>query len=201
MSAKEFPAPFTRATARLLIGPVNHADAPSLPVGGLAGDYNPKELQVDKSMPWAKHSYTNKNGDTAKNERGNLHLEFTGAEGRTMSIELMFDGYEDNVSVADKVAMLESLTSVIDPKSDDENKRHPPLCVVAWGQQGLPSFKCVIESLSTKYTMFSSDGVPLRATCTLKLKEADTLTTKDAEVDEKNGTTSKKSKSSKTGGK
>jgi hypothetical protein len=184
MSAKkEFSAPFTRATARLLIGPVNTAEAPTLPKGGLAGDYNPKELQIDKSMPWAKHSYTNKNGDTAKDDRGNLHLEFTGAEGRTMSIELMFDGYEDNVSVSDRVAMLESLTAVIDPKSPDENKRRPPLCVVAWGQQGLPSFKCVIESLSTKYTMFSSDGVPLRAFCTLKLKEADTLSTKDAEVD------------------
>ena len=30
----------------------------------------------------------------------------------------------------------------------------------------------VIESLSTKYSMFSSEGEPLRATCTVKLKEA-----------------------------
>ena len=37
-------------------------------------------------------------------------------------------------------------------------------------------FRCVIESLSTKYTMFSDQGVPLRATCTVKLKEADTVT-------------------------
>ena len=174
---------FTRAKARLHIGPVNKSEGEDV-----SADYNPKELQVDKSMPWEKHSYTNKNGDTAKNDRGNLHLEFTGAEGRTMSIELMFDAYETGTTfagatVAASVAALEKLTSVIDPKSPDENKRRPPLCVVAWGEQGLPRFTCVIESLSTKYTMFSSDGTPLRATCTLKLKEADTLSTKDAEVD------------------
>ena len=168
---------FTKATARLHIGPVNKGEGDDV-----TGDYNPKELQVDKTMPWSKHSYSNKNGDTAKNDRGNLHLEFTGAEGRTMTIELMFDGYETKSSVAPKVASLEKLTSVIDSGSSDENKRRPPLCVVAWGDRGLPSFKCVIESLSTKYTMFGSDGTPLRATCTLKLKEADTLSTKDAEA-------------------
>ena len=50
--------------------------------------------------------------------------------------------------------------------------RRPHHCVVSWGDRGLPKFQCVIESLSTKYTMFSSDGKPLRATCTVKLKEA-----------------------------
>jgi len=29
----------------------------------------------------------------------------------------------------------------------------------------------VIESLSTKYSMFSSEGEPLRATCTVKLRK------------------------------
>lgn len=172
---------FDKAKARLHIGPVNVADVPGFPTGGVAGDYNPKELQVDKSVPWSKHSYSNKNGDTAKSDRGNIHLEFTGAEGRTMSIELMFDGYEDKESVATKVGLLEKLTNVINPTSEDENKRRPPLCLVAWGDKGLPSFQCVIESLSTKYTMFGTDGTPLRATVTLKLKEADTLSTKDAE--------------------
>jgi hypothetical protein len=178
----------TEEKARLHIGSI---EGPAVDV---IGDYNPKELQVDKSMPWSKHSYSNKNGDTAKNDRGNLHLEFTGAEGRSMTIELMFDGYEDGESVAGRVADLESLTSVMDPMADDEKMRRPPMCVVAWGNSGLPKFTCVIESLSTKYTMFGADGTPLRATCTVKLKEADTLSTKDAE-DESNQPGAKKKKS------
>jgi hypothetical protein len=52
--------------------------------------------------------------------------------------------------------------------------------VVAWGDRGLPKFQCVIESLSTKYSMFSSDGQPLRATCTVKLKEATSVDKKGA---------------------
>jgi hypothetical protein len=172
---------FTKATARLHIGPVRTDEVPGWGGQDIAGDYNPKELQVDKTVPWSKHSYSNKNGDTAKSDRGNLHLEFTGAEGRTMSIELMFDGYEQKQSVAEKVRQLELLTNVMHPMDNDENKRRPPLCLVAWGDKGLPTFKCVIESMSTKYTMFASDGTPLRATVTLKLKEADTLSTKDAE--------------------
>jgi hypothetical protein len=46
--------------------------------------------------------------------------------------------------------------------------------VATWGAT-VEKFRCVIESLSTKYTMFSDDGVPLRATCTVKLKEADVV--------------------------
>jgi hypothetical protein len=172
---------FTNSTAKLIIGPVSSEDVPGFPKEGLTSDYNPKELQVDKSMPWSKHSYSNKNGDTATNDRGNLHLEFTGAEGRSMTIEMMFDGYEANESVEKKVHALELLTSVMNPGSGDEQKRRPPMCIVAWGEKGLPKFTCVIESLSTKYTMFGADGMPLRATCTVKLKEADTLSTKDAE--------------------
>lgn len=178
---------FTKATERLHIGPVVSDHVPKWAGTDIAADYNPKELQVDKTVPWSKHSYSNKNGDTAKNDRGNLHLEFTGAEGRTMSIEMMFDGYENKgtcsngLSVAKNIEQLELLTNVMHPNSDKEEERRPPLCLIAWGANGLPTFKCVIESMSTKYTMFSPTGVPLRATVTLKLKEADTLSTKDAE--------------------
>jgi uncharacterized membrane protein YgcG len=63
---------------------------------------------------------------------------------------------------------------VLEPGSTDENKRRPHRCVVTWGLT-VPGFRCVIESLSTKYTMFSEQGIPLRATCTVKLKEADVV--------------------------
>ena len=46
-------------------------------------------------------------------------------------------------------------------------------------------FKCVIEQISTKYTMFSSGGAPLRATVTLKLKEAERVSM--APADESGG--------------
>jgi hypothetical protein len=141
----------------------------SLDEAGVSVDaqYNPKELQIDKSVPWQKHNKANANG---------LQLEFTGAEGRTMSIDLLFDGYEENASIQDSVAVLEKLATVRGPNSSEDDMRRPHHCVVVWGQVmggGDNKFKCVIEQISTKYTMFSQAGIPLRATVTLKLKEAE----------------------------
>jgi hypothetical protein len=131
--------------------------------------YNPKELQVDKTVPWQKKSQANKTQETG------IQLEFTGAEGREMTLELLFDGFETGSSVAGNIDTLNTMASVLDPSSADETRRRPHMCVVTWGTT-VPTFKCVIESLSVKYTMFSDQGVPLRATATVKLKEADTVT-------------------------
>ena len=130
--------------------------------------YNPKELQVDKNVPWKVNPQANKSPDKG------IQLEFSGAEGRSMSLELLFDGYEDNLSVADSVKSLDTLASPRKAGNTDENLRRPYLCMVTWGET-VDKFTCVIESLSTKYTMFSDKGVPLRATCTVKLKEANVL--------------------------
>ncbi|MBA3820764.1 MAG: hypothetical protein H0X17_17870 [Deltaproteobacteria bacterium] len=143
----------------------------------MSAQYNPKELQVDQSVPWKKPDSANKTGTQGAGE-GGIAVEFTGAEGRSMSVELLFDASEGNgryVDVAVAVGRLEAMAAVRDSKSSDEKKRRPHHCVISWGDRGLPKFKCVIESLSTKYTMFSSEGVPLRATCTVKLKEATTV--------------------------
>jgi hypothetical protein len=138
----------------------------SLDDGSLSieAQYNPKELQIDKTVPWQKHNKSNATG---------LQMEYTGAEGREMSLELMFDGYEERQSVRDQVNKLETMAT--ETQQSDATRR-PHHCVVTWGTViggGDNKFKCVITQISTKYTMFSDDGKPLRATVTLKLKEAD----------------------------
>lgn len=159
---------FEPALAKLTIASVDNKGLQ------VAAQYNPKELQIDKTIPWQKPSQANQT-----NAKG-LALEFTGAESRTMTVELLFDGYErkgatPNGSVTSLITSLETLASPVEPDNKDENKRRPHLCVVSWGAGGMPTFRCVIESISTKYTMFSTEGVPLRATCTVKLKEADVV--------------------------
>ncbi len=134
----------------------------------VSAQYNPKDLQVDLQVPWQKHNQANKS-----NEQG-IHLEFTGANGREMTVELLFDSYEAGGSVSSKIEDLHTLASVIEPGSLEENLRRPHRCVVTWGST-VDNFRCVIESLSTKYTMFTDDGTPVRATCTVKLKECDVI--------------------------
>jgi hypothetical protein len=43
------------------------------------------------------------------------------------------------------------------------------------GNQPVNGFRCIIESIKQKFTLFSSDGVPLRATLTVTLREYKTL--------------------------
>lgn len=145
--------------------------------GGLSveAQYNPGTLEIGQNVPWKKPDAASKGGGKPKPgddpSRNDQTLEFSGAEGRTISLELLFDGVETNTSVKDTIDTLEELAAV-QQAGGLEKDRRPHHCVVVW-QNVLPRFKCVIESLTTKYTMFATNGTPLRATCTLKLKEAD----------------------------
>lgn len=183
------PAPtFERANAKLTIGSVDVAT----PEFTVEAQYNPQELQIDQNVPWKKPDAANQTG-TQKAPKGGedpIALEFTGAEGRTMTVELLFDGAEGEkspryVNVQKQIAILEALARVRDAKSTKENERRPHQCVVSWGANGLPSFQCVIESLSTKYLMFDREGTPLRAKCTVKLKEAHAVDKKAADKKKK----------------
>ena len=129
--------------------------------------FNPKELSIDKRVPWNKHKST---------KADNPVLEFTDAEPMELQIELLFDGYESRTSVySEYISVLESFMKIIDDK-----KKRPPMCIFLWGKN-FPSFMGVIESLSTKYSMFMPDGTPVRATCTVKMKQADKLTVGSAD--------------------
>ncbi|HEY5933320.1 MAG TPA: hypothetical protein VIU61_01720 [Kofleriaceae bacterium] len=153
----------------------------------VTAQYNPKELQVDQNVPWKKPDAATQAGQQAAGggkskgpDENYMALEFTGAEGRTMTVELLFDSYQAGgasrpaVSVQGEVAKLEEMARVMEPESQDEKKRRPHHLTVRWGGTMWEGGRldCVIESLSTKYSMFSTDGEPLRATCTVKLKEA-----------------------------
>jgi hypothetical protein len=135
--------------------------------------FNPKELEVSKSVPWSKVNEANKSNQKSDQGQG-IHLEFTGAEGRSLSLELLFDAYEEkDGTVAGPIATLEKLASVRKPDSKKEDEKRPHRCLVVWGS--VIKMECVIENLAVKYTMFSPDGRPLRATATVKLKEANSV--------------------------
>ena len=110
-------ANFQRASAKFSIASTWN---PNLKV---EAQFNPKELQVDKSVPWQKKSQANQAGQTG------IQLEFTGAEGRSLTLELLFDGFETKKSVAKQVDDLNWMASVIDPKSTDESQRRPEQAV------------------------------------------------------------------------
>jgi hypothetical protein len=121
--------------------------------------YNPKELALDMPVPWTEH--------------GDEIVEFGHVACRSLTVELLFDGFEQATSIQPYLDVLVALASPVRPIGHEHVPHRPHLCVVAWGERGIPPYRCVIESLSTKYVKFGRDGAPLRAVATLKLKEVD----------------------------
>jgi hypothetical protein len=136
--------------------------------GGNSGDqievyFNPKEITIDKQVPWQVHK--NSEGDAPT-------LEFTAGSPKAFSAELMFDMFEDMGDVyATYISRLENLALI------DADLNRPPLCTFTWGSN-LPVFKGVLEDLNVKYTLFLPDGTPCRATVNIKMKQAETLMNK-----------------------
>jgi hypothetical protein len=163
---------FRPARAKLWIGSL---DRPKVTV---QAQYNPKELQYTKSLEWTPARSLN--GTEAAAEAGGgsdenrSDLEIHSPPTRTMTIELLFDGYEEGVSVEGDVQTLEQLSTLEIVEQDGKAKPRAHHCIVAWGStsDGMRPFPCVITSLTTKYSMWSTDGKPLRATCTVELKGA-----------------------------
>ena len=121
----------------------------------VGAQYNPKELAFTSSASWHEKA---KATDC-------LWFEYTTSESRTLTVELLFDGYENRTSVEPLIAQLEGLTM------PSGSMRRPQLCVAVWGKAA--AFRCIVQSVATKLTMFSHKGEPLRATCTVVLKEVD----------------------------
>ena len=153
-------SPSGKLTIIALDQPTSPGKAKNVP---LIAQYNPKEVGVDKSVPWQKAPTST--GDQPE-------MQFTSAEGRSMSFELFFDGYETGTNVhTEYVGPLLALAMVMKPGGTEEEKR-PPRVRILWGSGALPQFDGVIASVGTKYTMFLPDGTPVRATCSVKITEA-----------------------------
>jgi len=129
----------------------------------LIAQYNPKEVSIEKSLTW----------NQSESKKADLpDLEFSAAGGRTLSMELLFDGYEGDEDVAELyVSKLMQLCSVMNPDGLEEHKR-PSMVQLQWPRHDKVPFEGVITSVSVKYTMFSPCGKPVRATCSIKISEA-----------------------------
>lgn len=167
-STDENLAPFGHARARLTLGSLDNEKLQ------VVAQYNPKELQYDRTINWTQQNQMDNRPAHLREmprEDQTDDFEYKGSAGRTLSIELFFDGYEKNISVEQWIQKLELMATVRDPEHSEEHMRRPHYCVVSWGTDMRP-FRCIIQSLAVKYTTFDTNGRPLRVTCTVKLQEA-----------------------------
>lgn len=143
----------------------------------IKASFNPSNYSVSKSVQWPQQSYVfsrsydSPQADRKKNAPG---LTFGGGESRVLSLDLFFDTTEEinpfKIDVRNLTNKLVALTRI------EPHQGRPPVCVVDWGHSpaGHNSdfpFTGVVSQLTQQFTLFRSDGTPVRANVSLSLVE------------------------------
>jgi hypothetical protein len=141
--------------------------------------FNPSQYQMTRKVNWK---------DLPNPKMTTPPLQFTGGGPRTLSISLLFDTYERGTDVRELTAQVAALAE-IDATANKLGR--PPVCTIVWGDHsqpyaGLP-FTGVVESLIQKFTLFLSNGTPVRATLDLQLKEGVSADTQRRRMHPKTG--------------
>lgn len=131
--------------------------------------FNPKELTVEKSNQFAEVNIPGLPSPIFQFVRGNA---------RSVTMDLFFDTYEEGIDVrvfTDRITgwdagnMLSGLPNAAKGLMDIDSDLHaPPVCMFIWGAF---IFQCIIERVTKKFTMFLPEGIPVRATLSVTLKE------------------------------
>ncbi|MGB3256777.1 MAG: peptidase M23 [Ornithinimicrobium sp.] len=158
------PAQMTRASLKLY-----DANAAAAGTGAKLGaerdqvefQFNPKEVTIAKSAKWGRDP--NASAQTAGPP------EFNGAEPCKLTLEMFFDATATHDGSV--VATVERLLACCVPteESSGKDKPTPPLVMLEWGK--ISSFPAFVTSVTAKYTLFSADGMPIRAVCSVALEE------------------------------
>jgi hypothetical protein len=151
--------------------------------------FNPTEFSLNKGVQVAEIAIPGLDSPV---------LQFVRGQSETLSLDLFFDstdsGMDENAtSVTEQTDPFYQLIKI------DGTVHAPPVVFFSWGPEfpgnrayasmgdGTGSqqrfgFKCIVESVRQRYTLFSPIGVPLRATLTVSLKEYKTLSEQLAEL-------------------
>jgi hypothetical protein len=120
-----------------------------------------------------------------------------GISASTVSLTLPFEiegdpnGSLEHATTRLREAVSKGFLMKVEADEAEKDERRPAQVMIAWG--GLPAFEGVIESIGTKYTMFLPSGTPVRATVSVKMKEANRLSFKKGAAKESDKSDAKKS--------
>jgi hypothetical protein len=130
--------------------------------------YNPKEFTVQRQVEWGEHE---------ESGQGQGALEFQKGNAMSVTMDLIFDTTCETGPARDvRAKWVNGLLHLTTPavqaeggeQEEEEDKLRPPKVLFSWGTFELT---CVVESVNTTYLLFDGNGVPLRARCSVQLKE------------------------------
>jgi hypothetical protein len=163
------------ALAKLMITPLG--DSKIEPFKVL---FNPTSYAISKSVAW--ETSASEAGGSSRKSNVTLNaplLQFGGGESRRLTLKLFFDVTDYPVINGEKIKDVRKLTDKLVKLTLKERagnrEQPPPVCRVSWGESSAKNldfpFVGVVESLSQDFTLFDSDGHPLRANLDVTFKE------------------------------
>lgn len=123
--------------------------------------FNPNQITIDKRTEWRLKPKAE--GDTGESQ-------FTHGQPASLSLDLFFDTYQARTDVREHTQEIFQLTTV----QGHANLHRPPLCRLSWGKFDISdTYHCewVLTSLNQRFTLFLSDGTPVRATLTCSFEQ------------------------------
>jgi nucleoid-associated protein YgaU len=114
-------------------------------------------------------------------------VQFVRGQAETLTVDFFFDTTEQGMGTG--ATSVTTLTDQIYQLMKIEPDTHaPPVCSFLWnqkfpggdvsdkvGNQRRTDFQCIVENVKQRFTLFSPEGVPLRAIVTVTLREYKTL--------------------------
>jgi nucleoid-associated protein YgaU len=115
--------------------------------------YNPEELKLEQGNTFAEVGIPG---------LGTPPVQYVRGKARTLSMELFFDTYETGEDVRTRTA------PVVQLLDKDARELAPPVLLFSLGRL---QFQCVLVDAGQRYTMFLSDGTPVRSTLSVRFQE------------------------------
>jgi hypothetical protein len=122
--------------------------------------FNPNDFTINRSNQWQSQETSGS---------GLPDTTFGGMGARQLTMSLVFDTYEQKSDVTQATGKLAALMEVPNTPSPSGRAARPPHVEFGWGN--FRSFRSVITQMSQKFTLFTADGTPVRATVQLTLQE------------------------------
>jgi hypothetical protein len=130
--------------------------------------FNPKQLSISTSSTWTR--------EPAKGAKDASEPEYVGANPWSLKMELFFDGWDAPSSPGapsprDVSTDIQKLLAWCKPTEESRKKEvpRPPVLVFHWGTT--PKFQAYLSTVDATFTMFTPEGMPVRATANITLEQ------------------------------
>jgi hypothetical protein len=119
--------------------------------------FNPNQIEISKATHWR---------EAPAAQRDVPAFQHTYAEPSLLDMNLFFDTYESGTDVREHTSQIFHLMTV----EKHGSMHRPPVCRLMWGRAGI-LFQGVLQTLSQRFTLFTEDGLPVRAMLACSFKE------------------------------